>query len=196
MKKTVLVLVLASVLAGGVFAQNGGLFDLKSGPTQQKGVLFVDLGYTIEYLRLGGFGIGAGWEQQINKNWTWVANAGFGTYKEDYVFFEISTLDFSLEANARFYIFGTALDKLFINAGLGFGYFSWKIEDESKAWGALNIPLYAGWKFVIAPGFVAEIDIGYRVGIGIIEPDSTGSSLVTGPDYGGLITGIRLGWAF
>ncbi|MDR0552295.1 MAG: hypothetical protein LBG72_09865 [Spirochaetaceae bacterium] len=206
LKKGLMVTMLAAFIGSGVFAQDGGdwkgrLFNLKSGPTKQNGVLFVDLGYTLGYLMLGGFGLGAGWEQKVNKNWTWLVNGAFGIYGDEFWLYKYSAVDFGAEASARYYFFGSAVDKLFINAGLGFTYYSWTYEwtglsdKETYGWGALTIPIYAGWKFILGPGFVAEVDIGYRVGIGIIKPDGYTSGY-NSPSMGGFIGGLRLGWAF
>jgi hypothetical protein len=206
-KKGLMAVALAAFIGSGVFAQDGGdgkgrLFNLKSGPTKQNGVLFVDLAYMFNYLVIGdGFGLGAGWEQKVNKNWTWLVNGAFGIYGHDYPSYKYSAVDFGAEASARYYVFGSAVDKLFINAGLGFTYYSWTYEykanqpDKTFGWGALTIPLYAGWKFILGRGFVAEVDIGYRVGISLLKPDGYASYLDS-PSMGGFIGGLRLGWAF
>lgn len=200
-KKGILILVLASLVAGGVFAQNSvlnGSFDLNSGQTKQKGVLFVDLGYTLSYLLADGFGIGAGWEQDIDKNWTWLINGGIGLYGENYYSTKYEAFDLSGEFNVRYYLLGSALDKLFLNGGVGFTYYSWSYGspyDKTYAWGAITVPLYAGWKVILGPGFVLELDIGYRLAFGIIKPKDYydwGRS----PTMGGLLAGLRLGWAF
>ncbi|GMO20927.1 MAG: hypothetical protein Pg6A_07870 [Termitinemataceae bacterium] len=202
-KKVVLTAVLALSVSSGVFADDwtGRLFNIKSGPTTQNGVLFVDLGYIFQYLAMEGFGLGAGWEQKVNKNWTWLINGSFGLYSHDYYLAKYDAFEVGGEVNGRYYFFGSAVDKLFFNFGLGFTYASWTwkydidgLDDETIGWGALTIPLYVGWKFIIGPGFVAELDLGYRVGVGLFKPSSIYGDYK--PSFGGLLYGLRLGWAF
>jgi hypothetical protein len=208
LKKFVMVLVLASLVAGGAFAQDSvwnNSFNINSGPTPQKGVLFVDLGYMLAYGLLGGFGIGAGWESRINDTSTWLINGGIGIYGNDSLFggYRYSAFDFSVEANYRYYIFKSALDKLFLNVGLGYGGESWSYTydppfqslNKAYSWGSLNIPLYAGWKAIIGPGFVVEVDLGWRIGVRLINPPDYPSAYST-PSNGGFLFGLRFGWAF
>lgn len=204
-KRFVLVLVLVAIVASGAFADDtwNNSFNIDSGPTPQNGALFVDLGSTIGFLILGGFGAGLGWEGRINDFSTYLINGSFGFYRHDYGplwGFKTSALAFGIEGNYRYYFFKSALDKLFLNVGLGYGMTNWKfvyastsIEDKDYSWGTLYIPLYVGWKLIIGKGFVVEADLGYRIGINIVKPsDDTSVS----PAFGGVIAGLALGWAF
>ena len=205
LKKTVLLLILVAIVTGGVFADEvwNNSFNFKSGPTPQSGALFVDLSYTFAYMILGGFGVGLGWEGRINDTSTYLISGNIGAY--DYnsgslfgLGYKYSGFDFGLEGNYRYYIFKSAIDKLFVNAGLGFGVITWTYSgyyNDKYSWAALYIPLYAGYKVIIGPGFVAELHLGYRVGIRVSEPDNYYSSLRS-PSFGGGIFGIALGWAF
>jgi len=211
MKKVILLLILAAVVTGGVFAEDSvwnTSFDFKSGPTPHKGALFVDLGYTLDYLWLTvpGFGIGVGWEGRINDYSTYYISGNIGVYERSwtstyYGKYGYTAFDFGVEANYRYYFFKSALDKLFINGGVGFGMKSWSYyynrvgEDTSYSWGALYFPVYAGYKVIIGPGFVLELHTGYRVGIKVSDPDDYVPGFKT-PDFGGIIFGVAVGWAF
>ena len=65
MKKFTLIITLAFVVNLGVFFQenNNGLFDLKSGSTEQKNAVSIDFGTLIWDLSSGGFGVGASYER-------------------------------------------------------------------------------------------------------------------------------------
>jgi len=208
-KKTVLLLILAAIVTGAAFAEDSvwnTSFDFKSGPTPHKGALFVDTSYTLEYLFRSppGFGVGLGWEGRINDYSTYVINGNIGLYGNSYNNgwygkHSYNEFEFGIEANYRYYFFKSALDKLFINAGIGYGMkiYSWtyernSVDNNNRAWSALYFPVYAGYKIIIGPGFVVEVHAGYRVGIGLVEFKDI---LVT-PTWGGAIYGIAIGWAF
>ena len=207
-KKTILLLVLVTIVTGGIFAQSvwNNSFNFSSGPTPQKGALFVDLGYTIAYLLVGGFGIGLGWEGRINDSSTYLISGNIGIYGREwnsayYGKYGYTAFDFGIEGNYRYYFFKSAIDKLFIDGGLGYGMKSWTYtydrngSNKTYSWGVLYIPVYAGYKIIIGPGFVLEAHAGYRAGIKVSDPDGYNSSLSI-PDFGGLIFGVAIGWAF
>jgi len=212
LKKTVLLLILAAIIAGGAFAEDSfwnTTFKFDSGPTPFKGALFVDLGYTLSYLWKipPGFGVGLGWEGRISDSSTFLINGNIGLYGDswstwsNYGKVSYISFDFGIEANYRYYFFKSAIDKLFINGGLGFGMVTqnytyernWK--NKAYSWNVLYIPIYAGYKFIMGPGFVVEAHTGYRVGIGF-DPTDYDSKYVTRPDFGGFLFGIAIGWAF
>jgi hypothetical protein len=204
-KKIILLLILATLVAGGVFADAwNNSFKFNSGPTPQKGALFVNFGPTINYLILGGFGIGLGWESQIGSFSSILIDAevGFYEYKPySSYYYRYNEFDFAVEANYRYYFFKSAIDKLFINAGLGFVMLTRKYpnnstyfrEGDTGIWTALTIPVYAGYKVIIGPGFVLELNAGYRIGIGLTTPRGYSYN---SREYGSGIYGIRIGWAF
>jgi hypothetical protein len=208
LKKTVLMLILAAIIAGGAFAEDSfwnTSFDFKSGPTPFKGALFVDLGYTLSYLSLSvpGFGVGVGWEGRINDFSTYLISGNIGIYGREWkaLGYKYTAFDFGIEGNYRYYFFKSAIDKLFINGGLGYGMKTWTYsydsslyEDKVYSWGVLYIPIYAGYKIIMGPGFTVEAQAGYRVGIKLTDPDDYRYSYI--PDFGGLITGIAIGWSF
>jgi len=212
-KKTVLLLILVAIVAGGAFADEDSFwntsFKFDSGPTPFKGALFVDLGYMLDYLWSShpGFGIGVGWEGRINETSTYLINGNIGIYGDEYSWryaygYKFTAFDFGIEGNYRYYFFKSAIDKLFINGGLGFGMKTWtysykntSISDKTYSWGALYIPIYAGYKIIMGPGFVLEAHTGWRVGIKLNDPDDYYSSYAV-PNFGGLIFGVAIGWAF
>jgi hypothetical protein len=209
LKKTVLLLILAAIVTGGVFAEDSfwnTSFKFDSGPTAFKGALFVDLGYTLSYLWRSdpGFGIGVGWEGRISDSSTYLIGGNIGIYGRDYWDnwrgYKYTAFDFGIEGNYRYYFFKSAIDKLFINGGLGFGITTWTQtyrygNTYDYAWAVLYIPIYAGYKVIMGPGFTVELQTGYRVGIGF-DPDDYDDRYVTKPDFGGFLFGIAIGWAF
>lgn len=199
-RKGVLVMVLATFIAGGAFAKadpnwKERLFNIKSGPTVQNGVLFVDVGTMFGYLISSGFGISGGWEQKFSKNWTGFINVRFGMFDNGSPYW--SYLDLGGDIGARYYFFGSALDKLFLGAGVGFIYrqstrdYSGNKSEATS--GGLIIPIRLGWKFILGPGFVIEPNFGYDVGIRIIKPAAGYNGY---DDWGGFGIGLRFGWAF
>jgi hypothetical protein len=148
---------------------------------------------------------------RLNKNMTLVPNVIVGTLGKPPIsdsYSRKSGLELGGGADFRYYVFGTALDKLFVGGGIGFTYSSVtypvpsitsdlkvSVEDKSFGFGAVRVPLYAGWKFIFGKGFALEIDAGYEVGITVLEPEDCPSRL-SGPEFGGVLFGIHLGWAF
>jgi hypothetical protein len=186
-------LALAFGSVGGAFAENP-LFDLKSGPTPQKSVVFVDAGTMLSYLVTGGLGVGAGYEKSFGDTWTGLIHAAVGGY--DYGSGD-TAFSFQLDVHGRYYIFKTALDKLFLDLGLGYEYYGRTYESNSD-WNysvsSLTITPKVGWKFIFGKGFVVEPAFGWTIGIGLNKPDvSSGVSLYTA---GGPSIGVGLGWAF
>jgi len=207
-KKVIVLLVLVTLVTGGVFADGwNNSFKFNSGPTPQKGALFVDFVYTITYLVIPppGFGVGLGWEGRINDFSTYYIDGNIGLFssKSSYYWWggptqTYSGFDFSVRANYRYYFFKSALDKLFINGGVGFGMITRKytydvswLETENYIYTALYIPVYAGYKMIIGPGFVLEVHAGYEVGIELSRP-----KYYSYRDRGRGIYGVSLGWAF
>ncbi|MDR2575200.1 MAG: hypothetical protein LBC52_02015 [Treponema sp.] len=209
LKKTVLFLILAAIVTGGVFAEDdfwNTSFKIDSGPTPFKGALFVDLGYSLYYLWKSppGFGVGVGWEGRINDSSTYLISGNIGIYGDSwggpwttYGKASYTAFDFGIEGNYRYYFFKSAIDKLFINGGLGFGMITQNYtyernrEDKTYTWNVLYIPIYAGYKIIMGPGFVVEAQTGYRVGIGLNEFDD-----LFIPPVGGFFFGVAVGWAF
>jgi hypothetical protein len=181
--------------AGGVFAASD-LFNLKSGPTTQQSTVFVDVGTTLSYLMNDGIGAGVGFERAFGESWTGLIHAAIGFYSYDYGSDEASALAFEVDVHGRYYIFKTALDKLFVDLGLGYEYYGYKYEYD--LWGkhydygynvsSLTITPKAGWKFIFGKGWVVEPSLGYTIGIGIGKTGAHKS--------GGFNVGLGLGWAF
>jgi len=213
LKKTVLLLILAAIAVGGAFAEDSvwnTSFDFNSGPTPHKGALFVDLSYSLYYLFRAppGFGIGLGWEGRINDSSTYLISGNFGIYGDSwnsyYTYGKTSytAFDFGIDANYRYYFFKSALDKLFINGGLGFGMkthnyiYERNHDDTNYTWGSLNIPVYAGYKIIIGPGFVLEAHAGYHIGIPVFSPADYPFTALNFLNFSDAIFGVAVGWAF
>jgi hypothetical protein len=207
-KKIILLLVFVTLVTGGVFADGwNNSFKFDSGSSKQKGALFVNLSPTINYLILGGFGIGLAWEGRINDFSTYLIDAEIGGYQSKYSWYgygyDYTRFDFAVEGNYRYYFFKSAIDKLFINGGIGFGLFSrkWSYSSgytsdkitDTEIWTMLFLPIYAGYKVIIGPGFVLELDVGYRIAIGLTRPEGYAYNYWT---LGNGIYGISVGWAF
>jgi hypothetical protein len=190
MKKLILVLVLATVVTGGLFAQTfESLFNLGSGPTRQKNAIFVDISPLLTGLFAGGFGLGLGYERDILPNVSVLVHGDFLTFKVLAVTFGAFDIDF----HGRWYPFNTAIDKLFIDVGIGYGSTSY----DSTAWkgsqSILSIGAKAGWKFILSSGFVVEPQLGWTFASFVAEDMPSGYVPVS---VGGFGWGIGLGWAF
>ncbi|GHV80362.1 hypothetical protein AGMMS49944_21530 [Spirochaetia bacterium] len=189
----------------GVFAAPE-LFNLKSGPTEQKNAVFLDVGTMLSYLIRGGFGVGVGYERPFGDSWSGLIHVALGGYTYDtsswYSDAENSAFSFQIDVHGRWYFFKTALDKAFVDLGLGYDLYSrtykYKYSGRSYDFGynqsSLSITPKAGWKFIFGKGFVVEPSLGYTIGIPLNAP--TLGSGVTGyvPSY--FTIGVGLGWAF
>jgi len=209
-KKTVLLLILVMIVTGGAFADGdfwNTSFKFDSGPTPFKGALFVDLGYTLSYLWRSdpGFGVGVGWEGRINDFSTYLISGNIGIYGYNnwgyYYGYKYTAFDFGIEGNYRYYFFNSAIDKLFINGGFGFGMktytYTWRYSNDTDvySWSALYIPIYAGYKVIMGPGFTVELHTGYRIGIGF-DIEGYDPRYVSKPEFNSFLFGVAVGWAF
>jgi len=72
MNKCIFIIILTIIVNSSIFSQenNNGQFNLKSGSTEQKNALSIDFGTLIWDLSTGGFGIGAGYERSVHKNFS------------------------------------------------------------------------------------------------------------------------------
>ena len=115
MKKFTLIIVLVFAVDLGIFSQekNNGLFDLKSGPTEQKNAVSIDFGTLIWDLSSGGFGVGASYERSIHKMFSVMGHISYSNHDWNY---------FAIEFHGRWYPFGTSLGKFFAMVNLGYGF--------------------------------------------------------------------------
>ncbi|GHT79514.1 hypothetical protein FACS1894130_08440 [Spirochaetia bacterium] len=211
MKKAILAGIVSVALTfgtvGGVFAD--GLFDLKSGPTEQKNTVFVDVGTFFTYLIAGGFGGGVGFERSFGDSFSGLIHAAAGGYTYTaYLGNTPSAFAFQIDVHGRWYFFKTALDKLFLDVGLGYDFYSytnkytdidyWTGERETVDAGyntsALTISPMLGWKFILGKGFVIEPAFGYTIGIGLDSPTIYGGATTYSASRFNI--GLGLGWAF
>jgi hypothetical protein len=179
MKKIITAIVLSAlVFGGGLSAQ------------ERQNAVFVDLGYPLAGLILGGFGIGGGYERALLPQVSVRANVG-------YLGFSVSDYDFTgfdISAGARFYPLRTAVSKLYIEGALGYSPISVTYKSEEASTNLFTVAGVVGWKAVFGVGFFLEPYIGYRYGIGELNLPSGLNSIsysATGLSYG-----IGLGWAF
>jgi len=200
MKKCLLVLVIAAVVAGGAFAQNNNIITVDIGPTIAGAWIkqFTDL------IKLGdksasssGFGIGLQYERRLFEKLCLTGRAsylggGIG-YKVSDVLVKMQIDSFSLEAHARFYPSGRAF---FLDGMLGYAWMGLtfggdlKITDENGNKTTVNVisetiprnyfklGAKLGWRidFGDEGGFIFEPAFGwsYAVGIG----DTIGTKLM------------------
>ena len=196
-KKGLIVLILAALVAGGVFAQS----DFSS---MAKNTITVDLGPTIIGAAFGamgsmmgdsdintsGFGIGGQYERQILKNLSAAARfaylgAGLGVADGDgtaRVELEMNLKSFSVEGHVRFYPLGETffLDGLLGYANLSTG-FSGEVRISDSGFSHtekasltasrsyLKLGAKLGWRksFGRNGGFTFEPSFGYSYGIGL-----------------------------
>jgi hypothetical protein len=164
-------LVLAMVVAGGVFAQAGGsgkmavsldLAPLLTGFVASNSD--EDMGTEI-----GIFALSPDFEMVVAPHYT--IGAGMDLYfgkVED-----TSITYFGLNAQGRWYALSTGLDKFFIEAGIGFNLVGIEDMDDPEFFG-LTFGLKSGWKQFIKGGFFVEPSLGYVIakssGTGIPTP--------------------------
>jgi hypothetical protein len=144
-KRVFSILVLAVVIAVGTFAQsNGASVDIV--PLIRSELLVEDktgfgLGITYERLLGGGFSIGGRLE--------------FVTVDK--------TTHFGFDVHGRWYPLGASLEKLFLDAGLGYGRLSY---DGETLVSGLTLALKAGWKLPVSAKIFVEPTMGYALAKG------------------------------
>ena len=195
-KKVFLVLIIATLVTGGVFAQALNTVTVDFGPTivgaliGQIGSVIESLGDDIETSGSSGFGIGAQYERQIS-NLLSVAGrfaylgGGMGLVYGDGPISarpDMSIRSFSVEGHARLYPLG---DTFFFNGMLGYGNLSTSVSGTIEA-DVFGVPVvqpvnatasrsYAkfgaklGWRisFGSSGGFTFEPAIGYYGAMGL-----------------------------
>jgi hypothetical protein len=70
---------------------------------------------------------------------------------------------FGLAAHGRWYPFSTGLDKLFLDAGLGFNVFAFdgKADADKGGFAGLTMSLKAGYKLIFSPNFFVEPSMAF-----------------------------------
>jgi hypothetical protein len=144
-KKMVSILLLAVVVTAGAFAQGGGgsAVSIDIVPLIRSELVVEDkvgfgLGLTYERLSTGNFSIGAHLEFVAAEK----------------------TTHFGLDAHGRWYPLGASLEKLFLDAGLGYGSLSY---DGTKVTDGLTFGLKAGWKLPLTAKVFLEPAMGYTL---------------------------------
>ena len=194
MKKGISVVLLAVLVAGGVFAQ-------EEERREKQNAVFLDVGPLFMGLLLGGFGIGAGYERAINNSFSAMGHFDILMFTlRDDIDYKEPVFAFDIDVHGRWYPLKSALAKLFVDVGVGYGSFSDKVEPKAAyietmkyTVHILSIGAKAGWKFILGPGFVLEPSLGYSYAFELANNRPGGATKLT---IGGLSYSIGLGWAF
>jgi hypothetical protein len=144
MKKVFAVLILATLIAGGVFAQSGGAKNWVGG-------------------QVGLLGAGVRYERFLTPNWS----VGGAAYWNSLFFF---WNNMGVKAFGRYFPWA---GNFFAEMGLGFGYRTGTEDYEYKSYDGTTITagdtVYAISGFLIEPGVGWKIDVGAPAGF-YIEP--------------------------
>ena len=197
-KKGFLVLVIAALAAGGIFAQTdmaNNTITVDIGPTLI-GLGISQIGNLISDengISTSGFGIAAQYERQISRPLSVAGRfaylgGGMGLVESD-TSVDMDLKSFSLEGHVRFYPFG---ETFFLNGMLGYGYLSSAISgtvdmlvgpnQRVSFTGTRSYVKYGaklGWRMSFGRqggGFTFEPSIGYYGGIGL--GDTLGDQLM------------------
>jgi hypothetical protein len=147
----------------------------------------VDLGYLLAGLLGGGFGIGGAYERAFTDQISVKAMGGFITWSlVDATFVDVY-------GEARYYIWPTGLNGLFVGGGAGLTLVSYSSGTESFSYVWPGILGEVGYKFTFGDdpqsGFFAEPFLGFQGVFGSLDADITYS-------YGGFNYGVGLGYSF
>ena len=185
-----LVAVMLVAAAGMAFAQDTpdlpGVAPAGQNPSN---AIQVDVGYLISGLMGGGFGIGGGYEFALSDNFTGKVMGGFVTWS----WFDTTWSFIDIYGQARYYIWPTAVNGLYVGAGAGVTIFDYSIG--SLVWPGIIADV--GYKFTLADdgrgGFFLEPYLGFQA---LLGTGGTGDDVWLTPGYGGLRYGLGLGWTF
>ncbi|MDR2521301.1 MAG: autotransporter outer membrane beta-barrel domain-containing protein [Spirochaetaceae bacterium] len=203
MKKSISVVLLAAMVASGVFAQE------EEAAKRKENAIFLDFGPLIAGALRDGFGLGVGYERALNDRFSILGHIdmlGFpvkltNSQKE---YYEETVFALDIDVRARWYPFKAALSGFFVGAGVGYGLLSDVVEPKSagKAVGIekedyslhiMNFAAQLGWKWILGAGFVLEPIVRYTGVIELANNRPAGSAKLS---VGGFTAGVSLGWAF
>ena len=192
-KKILVVLVLAAVVAGGVFAQKNTL-TVDLGPTIV-GAAFGAIGNVVsadDGVSSSGFGIGAQYELQPFQKLSFAARFaylgfGYGVVEEDggnKAKLDMGMSSFSIEGHVRYYPFSAGT--FFVDGLVGYGRLMADLSGEilvdegghkyiepismSPSRNYMKLGAKLGWRFCFGNsggGFTFEPSVGYNVAIGL-----------------------------
>jgi hypothetical protein len=153
MKKLVILVLLTTCLAAGLAAQRMAI-SVDAIPLV-KGIIWSD-----NDLDQSLFALSPSFEFRIASNYTigGTADLWFGEANKTDFFY------FGLAAHGRWYPLGDGLEKLFVDAGLGFNSLSIdgeKADRDHGGYSGLTIGLKAGWKQLFGRNFFAEPSMAY-----------------------------------
>jgi len=201
MKKQVILLILALVVAGGIFAQEQAEESAEpAAPGVKKNAVTLD---TIPLLKgiivsdsgadTAFFCVAAAYERLVAPHFSFGAEVDLYPGKV----FDVDYLYISMAATGRFYSMSEYMEKFFIGASLGFN--SQSIDGKTKgAYGftGLLVSLKAGYKLLLTDMFFVEPSLSYTYSkSGFGSSDSSGFSMTTPPNNG-WEAGLRIGISF
>jgi hypothetical protein len=162
MKKLVLAIsVFAIAVTTPLFAQEAAAAKVPAAKTPAKGnsaLSFDIVPLVISELLLdekAGIGVGVNYEKLYKSGFSIGARL-------DLVLVDKQTY-FGIDAHGRWYPLGASLEKLFLDAGLGYGRLSY---DGTKFVDGLTFALKAGWKLPLSPKLFVEPTMGYTIAKG------------------------------
>jgi hypothetical protein len=156
-KKVLLVLVLAVIAAGGVSAQSKGKTAAPA-KASAKNAASVDIVPFVKSElvapKKAGFGLALGYERLLKGNFALGARIEFVTANK--------MTFFGIDAHGRWYPLAASLEKLFLDAGFGYG----GLFSSGASIGGLTFSLKTGWKLDVTPKLFLEPAIGYTLAKG------------------------------
>jgi hypothetical protein len=160
-------------------------------PKEPKSAVYVDLGYLITGLTLGGFGLGLGYEHALLPRLSVRgAVSGIG-YQADS---SLTFLGFDIGAGVRYYPLGSAVAKFYLGGELAYSPISISYLDSEANSNIFSAALMAGWKIVFSNRFFMEPYIGYRAAMGELKLPSSIRSVSY--NASGFMWGIGIGRTF
>jgi hypothetical protein len=146
-KKMILALILAMAVTGGVFAQGKNAVAVDVAPLA-KGIIASDSDTDTSI-----FGIAASFEHPMAPHYSIGARMDLYAGKV----FDIDGTYFGLSAHGRWYPLSATLEKLYLDAGLGFN----SLDSKLVEFGGLTFALKTGWKLLFKEKFFAEPSLEY-----------------------------------
>ena len=197
MNKGVLVFLILCITAP-VFAQESNepiRVEVVMVDREAENAVFLDIGPMLLGLFLGGFGVSVGYERAMADNYSLMGKFAYLGVDQPFgtdVSFVMTGLSFS----ARYYPLRSAVNRLFLDATVGFNYANFKgtvtewdddwnsneVKKDESAFLVEFVPS-VGWKWINRNGFFFELGFGYPLRIGkgpldllINESDGLGQS--------------------
>jgi hypothetical protein len=146
------------------------LLTLNNVYAQYKNNIFFNLGSPTTPVFNGGC-LGVGYERAVNKHIALIGSGDFSlsliAVADDPAYGIEKGLEIDMLAHFRYYPFGTASGKLFLDAGTGYTFLS-MTTSETKTSNFVTLQAQSGWKFIIRRAFIQPW-IGYNISFGNIH---------------------------